>query len=80
VLIINYHHGDGGLPASRFFAEVLPSLDLPLNALYLTTALVVIFGCIFLGSSRLVLKIQVLPGYLPGFSLAGTYLTFAKNL
>ena len=26
-------------------------MDLPLNALYLTTALVVIFGCIFLGSS-----------------------------
>ncbi|KFY07478.1 hypothetical protein V492_07093 [Pseudogymnoascus sp. VKM F-4246] len=42
---------DGGLPASRFFAKVHPSLDLPLNALYLTTALVVVFGCIFLGSS-----------------------------
>jgi hypothetical protein len=47
-------HRDGGLPASRFFAKVHPRLDLPLNALYLTTALVVIFGCIFLGSSRLV--------------------------
>ncbi|KAF2497266.1 amino acid/polyamine transporter I [Lophium mytilinum] len=42
---------DGGLPYSRFFAKVHPKLDLPLNALYLTTALVVIFGCIFLGSS-----------------------------
>jgi len=42
---------DRGLPASRFFAKVHPKLDLPLNALYLTTALVVIFGCIFLGSS-----------------------------
>lgn len=42
---------DGGLPFSRVFARVHPTLDLPLNALYLTTALVVIFGCIFLGSS-----------------------------
>jgi choline transport protein len=42
---------DGGLPASRIFARVHPTLDLPLNALYLTTALVVVFGCIFLGSS-----------------------------
>lgn len=42
---------DGGLPFSRFFAKVHPTLDLPLNALYLTTILVVIFGCIFLGSS-----------------------------
>ena len=42
---------DRGLPASKFFAQVHPSLGLPLNALYLTTALVIIFGCIFLGSS-----------------------------
>ena len=42
---------DGGLPASPFFARVHPTLELPLNALYLTTACVVIFGCIFLGSS-----------------------------
>jgi len=42
---------DGGLPVSRFFAKVHPQLDLPLNALYLTVILVVIFGCIFLGSS-----------------------------
>ncbi|KFX97318.1 hypothetical protein V495_04087 [Pseudogymnoascus sp. VKM F-4514 (FW-929)] len=41
---------DGGLPMSRFFAKVHPRLDLPLNALYLTVALVVVFGCIFLGS------------------------------
>jgi 14-3-3 protein len=26
-----------------------------------------------------ILKIQVLPGYLPGFSLAGTYLTSRQN-
>lgn len=43
---------DGGVPVSRFFAKVHPTLDLPLNALYLTVVLVVIFGCIFLGSSR----------------------------
>ena len=42
---------DGGLPASRFFAKVHPKLDLPLNALYLTNACVIIFGCIFLGST-----------------------------
>ncbi len=42
---------DGGLPYSRVWAKVHPTLDLPLNALYLTTTLVVIFGCIFLGSS-----------------------------
>ncbi|TVY57353.1 putative amino-acid permease [Lachnellula cervina] len=35
---------DGGLPVSRFFAKVHPRLDLPLNALYLTVVLVVIFG------------------------------------
>lgn len=42
---------DRGLPASRFFAKVHPKLDLPLNSLYLTTGLVIIFGCIFLGST-----------------------------
>ncbi|KAL9129691.1 MAG: hypothetical protein Q9217_001933 [Psora testacea] len=42
---------DGGLPFSRFFARVHGRLGLPLNALILTTALVVLFGCIFLGSS-----------------------------
>ncbi|KAE8440641.1 hypothetical protein EG329_007007 [Mollisiaceae sp. DMI_Dod_QoI] len=42
---------DGGLPFSRIFAKVHPKLELPLNALYLTVALVIIFGCIFLGSS-----------------------------
>ena len=42
---------DGALPASRFFAKVHPTLHVPLNALYLTTALVIVFGCIFLGSS-----------------------------
>ena len=43
---------DGGLPASRFFAKVHSKHEMPLNALILTTVLVVIFGCIFLGSSR----------------------------
>lgn len=42
---------DRGLPFSRYFARVHPSLGLPLNALVLTTTLVIIFGCIFLGSS-----------------------------
>ncbi|PKY07962.1 amino acid permease [Aspergillus campestris IBT 28561] len=42
---------DGGLPASPFFSRVHPKLKVPLNALYLTISLVIIFGCIFLGSS-----------------------------
>ncbi|KIW30667.1 uncharacterized protein PV07_06391 [Cladophialophora immunda] len=42
---------DGGLPASRFFARVHGRLQVPLNALWLTLILVIIFGCIFLGSS-----------------------------
>ena len=42
---------DGGLPFSRFFARVTPSLGVPLNSLILTTILVIIFGLIFLGSS-----------------------------
>lgn len=42
---------DGGLPFSKVFAKVHPTLDTPVNALLLTTGLVVIFGCIFLGSS-----------------------------
>ncbi|KAL2421270.1 Choline transport protein [Exophiala dermatitidis] len=42
---------DRGLPFSRVFAKVHPTLDVPLNALWLTVILVVIFGCIFLGST-----------------------------
>jgi amino acid permease (GABA permease) len=42
---------DRGLPRSAFFAKVHQKLGLPLNALILTTVLVIIFGCIFLGSS-----------------------------
>ncbi|KAJ5248811.1 hypothetical protein N7468_000262 [Penicillium chermesinum] len=42
---------DGGLPASKFFATVHPTLQLPLNALVLTVVVVICFGCIFLGSS-----------------------------
>lgn len=45
-------HRDGGLPASRFFAKVHPTLKLPLNALILSVVVVIAFGCIFLGSSR----------------------------
>lgn len=42
---------DGGLPASKYFAKVHPKLGQPLNALIVTTGLVIVFGCIFLGSS-----------------------------
>lgn len=42
---------DGGLPFSRFFSKVHARWDLPLNALILTTVLVIIFGCVFIGSS-----------------------------
>ncbi|KAH0496162.1 hypothetical protein TgHK011_003540 [Trichoderma gracile] len=42
---------DGGLPASKVFARVHPKLGLPLNALILTSVVVIIFGLIFLGSS-----------------------------
>ncbi|KAI0008356.1 amino acid/polyamine transporter I [Xylariaceae sp. FL0662B] len=42
---------DRGLPFSRVFAKVHPMLDVPLNALLWTAAWVVVFGCIFLGSS-----------------------------
>lgn len=42
---------DGGLPFSKFFSKVHARWNLPLNALILTTALVIIFGCVFLGSS-----------------------------
>lgn len=42
---------DGGLPFSKVWAKVHPKLDTPVNALALTTGLVIIFGCIFLGSS-----------------------------
>lgn len=42
---------DRGLPFSKVFAKVHPTLDLPLNALLWTAGWVVIFGCVFLGSS-----------------------------
>ncbi|KAK4505743.1 hypothetical protein PRZ48_003708 [Zasmidium cellare] len=42
---------DGGLPFSRFFARVHKKLDVPLESLALTNLVVLIFGCIFLGSS-----------------------------
>ena len=42
---------DGGLPASPFFARIHPKLGLPFNALCLTAVLVIIFGCVFLGST-----------------------------
>ena len=42
---------DGGLPASRLWWKVHPKLGVPLNALYLNVVVVVVFGCIYLGSS-----------------------------
>lgn len=42
---------DRGLPVSRVFAKVHTGLDVPLNALIWTAAWVIIFGCVFLGSS-----------------------------
>lgn len=42
---------DRGLPASRVFAKIHPGLDVPLNALIWTAVWVIIFGCVFLGSS-----------------------------
>lgn len=42
---------DRGMPFSTVFAKVHPTLDVPLNALIWTAAWVIIFGCIFLGSS-----------------------------
>lgn len=42
---------DRGLFFSRFFARVHKKLDVPLEALGLTVLVVIIFGCIFLGST-----------------------------
>ena len=42
---------DGGLPASPLWWKIHPRLGVPLNALYLNMVVVVIFGCIFLGST-----------------------------
>ncbi|KAG5932156.1 hypothetical protein E4U60_005449 [Claviceps pazoutovae] len=42
---------DRGMPFSSFFARVHPTLDVPLNALFWTVGWVIVFGCIFLGSS-----------------------------
>lgn len=41
---------DRGLPFSRVFAKVHPTLDVPLNALIWTAGWVIVFGCVFLGS------------------------------
>lgn len=41
---------DGGLPASPLLWRVHPTLQVPLNALYLNVVVVIIFGCIYLGS------------------------------
>ncbi|KAJ3499698.1 hypothetical protein NLG97_g151 [Lecanicillium saksenae] len=43
---------DGGLPASRILAQVHPRLGLPLNALILTSVVVVIFGVINIASTN----------------------------
>ncbi|KAG5974645.1 hypothetical protein E4U55_008126, partial [Claviceps digitariae] len=42
---------DRGMPFSGFFARVHPTLEVPLNALFWTVGWVIVFGCIFLGSS-----------------------------
>lgn len=42
---------DGGLPVSRLWWKVHPTLGVPMNALYLNVVVVVIFGCIYLGST-----------------------------
>ncbi|KAK3624356.1 hypothetical protein LTR56_021074 [Elasticomyces elasticus] len=42
---------DGGLPFSRILSRVHPKLDVPLESLALTNVVVLIFGCIFLGST-----------------------------
>ncbi|XWX00452.1 hypothetical protein V2A60_008472 [Cordyceps javanica] len=43
---------DGGLPGSKFLARVHPQLGLPLNALILTSVVVVIFGVINIASTN----------------------------
>lgn len=55
-LLTSLGNSDGGLPASRLFAKVHPRLGLPLNALILTSVIVVHFGLIFLGSTRYVIS------------------------
>ncbi|KAK3618097.1 hypothetical protein LTR56_024866 [Elasticomyces elasticus] len=42
---------DGGLPFSRILSRVHPKLDVPLESLALTNVVVLVFGCIFLGST-----------------------------
>ncbi|KAH7184985.1 amino acid/polyamine transporter I [Fusarium flagelliforme] len=42
---------DGGLPFSRVFAKVDQRWGIPVNALLLTNAIVIIFGLIYLGST-----------------------------
>lgn len=42
---------DRGLPASSFFSKVNAKLGVPVNSLMFTLGWVVVFGCIFLGSS-----------------------------
>lgn len=42
---------DGGLPASALWWKVHPTLGVPMNALYLNVLVVIVFGCIYLGSS-----------------------------
>lgn len=42
---------DGGLPISHLWWKVHPKLGVPMNALLLNVFIVVIFGCIYLGST-----------------------------
>lgn len=55
---------DGGLPASKYLARVHGKLVVPLNALIFTAVLVIIFGCIFLGSGKSGCRSKVLNGLL----------------
>jgi choline transport protein len=42
---------DGGLPLSRLWWQIHPTLGVPMNALYLNVVVVVIFGLIYIGST-----------------------------
>lgn len=52
VLVLTTATSDGGLPASKLFSRVHPKLGLPLNALVLTSVVVILFGLLFLASTR----------------------------
>jgi len=55
---------DGGLPGSKYLARVHGKLVVPLNALLFTAALVIVFGCIFLGRGKSGYRSRALNGLL----------------